>query len=136
MNRPTRWIFAICLFAAACAIAACGSSGQSSEFTGTGKVASATPPASGCGSFTAPQVKDPDGVIASLSKNLQGRYAGYPYTVRKSAWSDWKPKHGPPYNVGVFGAQLATDFQIQVSSRLVKQLKKNPDIGKVTFQST
>ena len=139
MNRPNRWIVATCLIAATCLLAACGKSSDSgggSTGIGTGKVASATPPASGCGSYEAPTVKDPDGVVAALPKALKDRYAGYPYTVRKSAWSDWKPKHGPPYKVGVQWAQLSTDFQVQVSQRLVKELKKNPDISDVTFQST
>jgi ribose transport system substrate-binding protein len=67
---------------------------------------------------------------------LRDRYAGYPYAVRRSAWADWKPKHDPPYTVGVQWAQLSTDFQVQVSEGVVGALKKNPDVGKVLFQST
>lgn len=128
----------VSLVTAACLLAACGgsvSTGGSGASAAT-KVTSVAPPTSGCGSFAAPAVKDPDGVVARLPTELRARYAGYPYTVRKSAWAGWKPKHGPPYTVGVQWAQLSTDFQVQVSKGVVDALKRNPDVGDVVFQST
>lgn len=138
MDRSKKLLLVTCLAALTSVLAACGGSVQSggSAPTGSTVAVSADPPASGCGSFTAPAVKDPDGVVAQLPPELRDRYAGYPYTVRKSAWSDWKPKHDPPYTVGVQWAQLSTDFQVQVSKGIVEDLKKNPDIGNVIFQST
>jgi ribose transport system substrate-binding protein len=138
MDRSRSLLVATCLAALTCGLTACGGSVQSS-----GSAAGATtadvpvaPPTSGCGSFTAPAVKDPDGVVAALPADLRSLYAGYPYTVARSAWADWKPKHDPPYTVGVQWAQLSTDFQVQVSKGVVDALKRNPDIGDVLFQST
>jgi ribose transport system substrate-binding protein len=112
-------------------------SGASDAVAGGGtRVTSVAPPASGCGSFRAPAVKDADGVVAKLPSALRERYAGYPYAIRKSAWADWKPRHDPPYTVGVQWAQLSSDFQVQVSKGVVGALKKNPDVGDVLFQST
>ncbi len=138
MDRSKSLLLATCLAALTCVLAACGGSVQSGGSAASGTTADVPvePPDSGCGSFTAPAVKDPDGIVAQLPADLRARYAGYPYTVRKSAWSDWKPKHDPPYTVGVQWAQLSTDFQVQVSKALVEDLKKNPDIGDVIFQST
>jgi ribose transport system substrate-binding protein len=140
MDRSKSAALAACLASLTCVLAACGGSVQSGGSPAAGTTAAAAvavaPPASGCGSFATPAVKDPDGVVAQLPDALQARYAGYPYTVRKSAWADWKPKHEPPYTVGVQWAQLSTDFQVQVSQALVADLKKNPKIGNVIFQST
>ena len=87
-----------------------------------------TPPASGCGSFTAKAPADPDGVIAALDQQHQdalGGYADFPGStvkVLKSRWADWKPSHPGPYTVAVSWGQLVSDFQVQLVDNLKKDL--------------
>jgi ribose transport system substrate-binding protein len=123
------------------ALTACGAGSSSSGGDGTSsavapKSVAAKPPASGCGSYTAPKLEDPNGLVAALPPESKARYDGYPFPIRKSPWANWKPKHGPPYKVGIQWSQVNTDFQQNVTQNLRKDLAKNPDIGEVTFQST
>src|SRR4051812_12177313 len=77
------------------------------------------PPTSGCGSFRAPMPADPEGAIASLDASHRKAYGGYfNYStangkILKSAWRNWKPKHGPPYDVAIIFGPLTTDWQVQ-----------------------
>jgi ribose transport system substrate-binding protein len=45
--------------------------------------------------------KDPDGVAASLTGAAKDAMGGYPGTVYKSPWANFKPKHGPPWKIGM-----------------------------------
>src|SRR4051812_38410432 len=129
MIRPTKLLLAACLIALAFVVTACASSDSSGGSGTTGKVASATPPASGCGSLPLAKPNDPEGLVAKLPPELQKLYQGYRYPVTKSRWSNWKPKHGPPYDVALQWANLGSDFQIQLYRRIQSSLKKNPDIA-------
>jgi len=137
MKSVFRTFSLVSLAAAAALLAACGAS---SSGGGSGAVApksvEAAPPASGCGSYEASLPKDPDGLVAALPPKLKALYKGYPTPIRKSVWSGWKPKHDPPYHVGIQWAQVNNDFQRNVTETLKADLEKDPDVGKVTFQST
>jgi ribose transport system substrate-binding protein len=45
--------------------------------------------------------KDPDGVAATLTGAAKAAMGGYPGTVYKSPWVNFKPKHGPPWKIGM-----------------------------------
>src|SRR5688572_20669871 len=82
------------------------------------------PPASGCGSYSAPMPADPEGALASLDAEHRKAYAGYfnyPQAngqILKSAWADWKPSHDPPYDVAIVFGPLTTDWQVQITNAL------------------
>ena len=44
---------------------------------------------------------DPDGVAATLTGAAKAAMGGYPGTVYKSPWSNFKPKTGPPWKIGM-----------------------------------
>src|SRR5690242_8294521 len=107
---PSRWLGLVGLLTAAVVLSACGKSSSSTAAAGdASRAVSIASPPSGCGSFSAPTVADPNGVLAALPSAQRQLYAGYPFTVRKSAWVGWKPKHGPPYTVGVQWGAITTD---------------------------
>src|SRR5947207_14687723 len=65
------------------------------------------PPKSGCGSYPPAPPNDPHHALDVLPANVRANYAGYNRFVGaghdadfvKSAWANWKPRHGPPYKV-------------------------------------
>src|SRR3954454_22335568 len=79
--------------ALACILAACGSgtSDTSSSTTGGGSPAAA----GDCGSVPTKAPQDPDGVLASLPKDVQANYNLYGTPVLASPWAKWKAKHAP-----------------------------------------
>jgi ABC-type sugar transport system substrate-binding protein len=127
------------LLAASSVLAACGSSGSSTSFVvkDVKKAAAVSPtiPASGCGAIATPQPNDPDGVLASLPASYKKAYAGYTPTVNKSPWSNFKPKHGPPYKIGMSFAQLTADSQVATYNAVKKAFANNPNY-KLTAVST
>jgi len=55
-----------------------------------------------CGTVAAlPPVDDPDGIVPTLSPDLQSAFNGFPSPILASAWADTKPKGEPPYKVGL-----------------------------------
>jgi ribose transport system substrate-binding protein len=72
-----------------------------------------------CGDVPAGPVKDPDHVVSGLPPLQRSFYQGLPYTVLPSAYSHWKPKHGPPWTIGFLdgplqqpeNASLMSDYQ-------------------------
>lgn len=124
--------------AGAIALSACGATAPKPSGTtaqGQAQQVSATPPASGCGSFAGKPPKDPDGVLASLSKEHQDALNLWP-EIRKSAWAGWKPSHGPPYRVGIVTAGAVNDLQVRIFEELKAQLKASPLVGDIDFYST
>jgi len=45
--------------------------------------------------------KDPNGVAATLTGAAKAAMGGYPGTVYKSPWANFKPTHGPPWKIGM-----------------------------------
>jgi ribose transport system substrate-binding protein len=75
------------------AVAAGGSSAATSKSAAAGTSCIPGPPS------TLP--KDPDGVAATLTGAAKAAMGGYPGTVYKSPWINFKPKHGPPWKIGM-----------------------------------
>jgi ribose transport system substrate-binding protein len=73
---------------------------------------------------------DKDGVIAALDSKHQASYPGVTdykgslTEIVKSPWSNWKPKHGPPYKVAVSWSGLFNDYQVQIWDTLKKEFAK------------
>src|SRR4051794_34057047 len=136
LNRLAAGALAV---AGAIALSACGASAPKPAGTttqgGQAQQVSATPPASGCGSFAGKPPKDPDGVLASLPKAHQDALNLWP-EIRKSAWAGWKPSHGPPYRVGIVTAGAGNDPQGRLLQGVQTQPKASPPVGGNHFYST
>src|SRR3954454_4568881 len=138
MSKTARWTLPV-IAALALGLSACGG-GSVSQDTGAGSTATAanvtlTTPKTGCGSVPLPAVKDPDGVVAQLPAEQQVAYKGYPYTVHKSPWADWKPDGPGPYKVGVAWGPSTAGFQVDMGNALVDRLKASPLVSDVDFRS-
>ncbi len=112
--RPVRAFGA--LVVASCVLAACGSSSStkssSSSAAASAGSSSTTATSAGASASTGttpacvPPVPsnlptDPDGVAANLTGAAKDAMGGYPGTVYKSPWGNFKPKHGPPWKIGM-----------------------------------
>src|SRR3954463_16227679 len=113
-------------------VAACGGSSGGSGPSGSN--VSLQEPKSGCGSVPLPAVKDPDGVVAQLPAEQKAAYRGYPYTVHKSMWGNWKPKGPGPYDVGVVWGPSTAGFQVEMGNALKDRLKSSPLVRSVDFR--
>ena len=93
------------------------------------------PPKTGCGSFTSPPLKDPDGALPLLPPDVRPNYAGYntypnaPEKFMKSAWSSFKPSHGPPYKVAIDWGPIVSGFQATMTKELKRLFEQNPLVG-------
>jgi ribose transport system substrate-binding protein len=105
-------------------------------FTGAGSskpLTASLASAEKCGDlpYVAPQ--DPDGVLKSLPKSYLQAYSGYPLAVHKSPWANWKPKHKPPYTIGISWGGLINNFQVYTTRVLQRKLQRNKLVKKVIF---
>jgi ribose transport system substrate-binding protein len=147
-SRTTQLATALAVASTTIAVAACGggSSSSSSGSSGGAKIPAYahnfTPPASGCGSYSAKASADPDGVIAGLDaahKQALGGYANFPQStvkVLKSAWANWKPSHPGPYTIAVSWAQLVSDFQVQVVNSIKKDFSQDKNVKQLIIKTT
>jgi len=114
---------------AAAALAACGSSSNSTSSSAAGSSSAASTAAgtsssaatgatssaaaaSGSNAACVPAApsslpKDPDGVAASLTGVAKDALKGYPGTVYKSPWANFKPKHNGPWKIGFSNNQVS-----------------------------
>jgi ribose transport system substrate-binding protein len=137
----------------AMAIAACGSSSSNSSSTSaaaanatsssaapaaTTSAAAATSSSAAASSGSAPACvppvptqlpKDPDGVAATLTGAAKAALGGYPGTVYKSPWANFKPMHGPPWKIGLSNNEGNLNAQ-DILIGLKQYAKQNP--GKVS----
>jgi ribose transport system substrate-binding protein len=132
VTGPRALAIAGLLAGVACA-AGCGGATSAARPATT---APATAPKTGCGSFPLPAVDDPDGVVRALPARYARPYAGYRSTVRRSAWADWKPNHGPPYTVAIVWNALGTNFQVDITNEMRAEFSAAPEVGKVIFRTT
>ncbi len=92
--RRRRGAIGITTLVAAMAIAvAAGGSGATAGAATTGTSCVPPPPS------TLP--KDPDHIAATLKGAARAALGGYSGTVYKSPWVNFKPKHGPPWKIGM-----------------------------------
>lgn len=133
------------MLVSALAVAACGSSSSSSSSVGanTGAAAPAaatsssktTAAAASCGAIPTRMPADPNGVLANLPASVRAGYDLYPQAVHASAWSNWKPKHAPPYTLYFSPGNTVTPF-VQDAINEFNVLKRSGVINKVIVQDS
>lgn len=146
------WVLGASALAAG-ALTACGSSSASSSSHTTSNGASAAASASSSGTAAAssggtsgstpacvPPVPsalpgDPDGVAASLTGAAKSAMGGYPGTVYASPWSSFKPKHGPPWVIGLSNNEGNLNA-VDVLKGLKEEAALNPGLVKSIVVTT
>ena len=118
--------------AIALALAACGSTNDTTDTASSSKGGSASGGSSAapgeCGSVPTKAQPDPSGVIKALPQNLQANYNLFSTPVVASAWANWKPSHPAPYKVGILWQPPVNPFVTNTHDALVSALKSS---GKV-----
>jgi ABC-type sugar transport system substrate-binding protein len=102
-SRGFRRLAALVVLAAVGVVAA-----QSAAGSPATKAAAAA--ASSCGVIPNGPLKDPNHLVAKLSTQLHGNYKGLPYQILPSAYTHWRPKHGPPWTIGFLDGPLAQPY--------------------------
>ncbi|WCB92104.1 hypothetical protein DSM104299_00789 [Baekduia alba] len=117
-------------------LSACGDSSKPSSQPGSDVAAAvaAQAPSSGCGSYAAPPVSDPDGVVAAFPEAYQDAYRGFG-EVRESAWHGFKAKQ-PPYTIAIVFAGTVNQFAVELLDDLKLQLARSPLVGDVVVSTT
>ena len=133
-HLPLAATAAMTLLAAGCGA---GGAGSSPGAGGTGPSPADQPtPKSGCGSYTLAPAPDPAGLLAKLGARYQEAFRGSTTPVTASNWQTWRPKHGPPYTVGIQWNVENNDYQIAVTKAMKSILADDPQIGNVIYQTT
>jgi ribose transport system substrate-binding protein len=70
---------------------------------------------------------DPDGVAAALTGAAKAAMGGYPGTVYASPWSNFKPKSGPPWKIGMSNNEGNLNAQ-DVLAGLKEEAALNPGL--------
>jgi ABC-type sugar transport system substrate-binding protein len=108
-------------------LAACSSSSSNSSAPATSASSSAsasdtstttTTAAGKCSAIPTALPGDPDGAIAALPASLRTLYNGYPTTVYKSAFANWKPKSSSNKTVGFLLSETNNGYQLALSAIL------------------
>jgi ribose transport system substrate-binding protein len=138
-NRPRRLCLrlATVLLAAGAAllVTACGSGSKSGTTGGSNSGTAANASGTGsCGTIPTQMPADPNKLLASLPARIRPAYNGLPITVEPSAWAHWKPKHGPPYKVGVEFPNNNTPFGAGFINRVQQLGHQNPKISQVVVR--
>lgn len=127
---------------AAIAVAACGSTDTTSKTSATSKAAGGTSTSAAaqdtgsnsCGGLTPAAPRDPDGVLQGLPSSITAAFSHYQPRLRASAYTDFKPKNGPPWTIGYSDsfsgnawraaalARLKTDVAEYQKAGIVKKL--------------
>ncbi|UGS34514.1 hypothetical protein DSM104329_00892 [Capillimicrobium parvum] len=135
------------IVALAAVSAGCGSSGSDTT-AGSAATAASTAPsgttttaatsgsgkaalASNCGPISTQAPADPDGMLGAFDAGVKEQFGGYPETVHKSVWTDWKPSHAAPYKVGVLWAQLSNPVQSEGFKQAQAAAKAVPGVEEV-----
>ncbi len=79
--------------------------------------------------------KDPNGVAHKLTGAAKAAMGGYPGTVYASPWSHYKPKHGPPWVIGMSNNEGNLNAQ-DVLKGLQAEAKLNPGLVKKIITTT
>lgn len=100
-------------------LAAWGSTTTGSASAGTSSAVAAASTA--CGTIPTQMPADAHHLLATLPARIRAGYNGLPSTIQPSGWAHWKPKHGPPYTVGIEFPNTSTPFGAEFVSA-VQQL--------------
>jgi ribose transport system substrate-binding protein len=127
-------VAAALLAAAAVAVAACGSStlSRTSADGPVGAVTSSADGTGGCGDTNLGPVNDPAGVLNKLPAAYAAGYDGYPYTVQRSAWANWRPAKSSGLRVGVILGDTANPAQVKTLDVLKTSLAQDHSITGVS----
>ncbi|HEY3902714.1 MAG TPA: substrate-binding domain-containing protein [Streptosporangiaceae bacterium] len=117
--HPAAGLAALALTAGLC-LPACSSNSSTSSKPSGGNSGTAT--ASKCGTIPTQLPGDPDGAIAALPASLKSLYNGYPTTVYKSAFANWKPATKSK-NVGFLLSETNNGYQLALQAILEGMLK-------------
>jgi ribose transport system substrate-binding protein len=79
--------------------------------------------------------KDPNGVAHKLTGAAKAAMGGYPGTVYASPWAHFKPKHGPPWVIGMSNNEGNLNAQ-DVLKGLQAEAKLNPGMVKKIITTT
>lgn len=127
---------------AAVLLTACGSSSSTTTSspnaasgagttTGTSSTAAVSTSSGACGTIPTRMPADPHGLLASLPARIRAAYNGLPGPIEPSPWAHWKPKHGPPYKVGVEFPNTQTPFGAEFVSRVQQLGHQDKNISQV-----
>jgi ABC-type sugar transport system substrate-binding protein len=114
-SRPVVGLTALAL-TASLGLSACSSKKNSTSAGGTSS-------SSSCGTIPTNNPSDPDSVLSSLSASTKALYNGYPVTVHKSAFANWKPKSSTNKTVGFLISETNNGYQLALQSILTGMLK-------------
>lgn len=139
-----RFVLLVAVLAGVAALSACGSSSSSSSSASSASTSAAggstgsttttaAASAGSCGSIPKEMPADPAGVLAKLPPDVQAGYNLYPQAVKASAWTNWKPKHGPPYTLYYAPGLMNAVFPQEILAKL-HELTKTGIINKVVVQ--
>ena len=115
LPRPVVGLTALAL-AASLGLSACSSKKATSAVSGSSA-------SSNCGTIPTNSPKDPDSVLSSLSSSTKALYNGYPVSVYKSAFANWKPKSSTNKTVGFLISETNNGYQLALESILAGMLK-------------
>src|SRR5262249_10646931 len=122
VSNPPRATLLACLVVTGLAVAGCGSSGSSTSGTPVSAV-STTPPATGCGSFSLPPLRDDSCVLAKLPAKYRENYRGL--HVLPSKWSAGQPSRPGPYKVQIVWPGLVNSFITDLQNDIKPGLEKS-----------
>lgn len=118
------------------ALAACGSSNKQDTSTasaanagGTSTTASAS--LGSCGTVPNVPFQDPDGIVATLPKEQQAAYNGYPVPVTKSVWANFKGAK-KPWTIGRVSQDGITGWGVEARDESKKDFAAAKKGGYVT----
>lgn len=120
------------------ALAAWGASSSAASRSGSAKyVAAATAAGAPACVPAVPSSlpKDPNHVAAALTGAARAAMGGYPGTVYASPWSNFKPKHGPPWVIGMSNNEGNLNA-VDVGKGLQLEAKLNPGLVKKIVTTT
>src|SRR5438105_228879 len=102
--------------------------------TSSGASGSSTSSAA-CGTVPTVRPTDSSGQLAKLPVIVTSGYNGADARILSSAWSGWKPKHSPPYTVGISYGALTNPFQTGFFNALQQDLKQSSLVKSVVAYS-
>jgi len=129
LSRPSHALTA--LLAGVAVAASCGASALPSQARTSAASTNARAAAS-CGAVPNVKPDDPSGLLAKLKlpASQYASYNGWSFPILKSAWSNWKPRHKPPYKVAVI-TDITNSTNAAISSGILNDLKHSSIVGKV-----
>ncbi|MDO8213137.1 substrate-binding domain-containing protein [Conexibacter sp. CPCC 206217] len=90
--------------------AGAGADSSSAQAADTQAAQASAGPRGQCGDVPIGPLKDPGNLVAQLPEKLQKYYEGLPYQIDRSAYADFRPRHGPPWTIGFLNGPLEQPY--------------------------